>query len=355
MSGHPRARRLGGIVGGAAGLVATGVAARVVAQRRAETRRRAERSQLRAELGSLRGRVSRLSSEDGVELHVEVDEPAGEPSGATVVFVHGYALNHDSWHYQRQALRDRHRLVFYDQRSHGRSARSDDEHSNLDQLGRDLGRVVDAAAPSGPVVLVGHSMGGMSIMALAEQRPDLFGGRVVGVALLATSAGDLGKVTLGLPGVPGRLVHQLAPAALATLARIPAIAESGRKAHSELGYMLTQRYAFGGHVPHELAEFTDDMLASTPIGVVAAFFPVFAEHDRYAALAALRHVDVLVVSGDVDQLTPLTHGREIAHRLPSAEFLELTGAGHMLMLERPDEVNRALAGLVDRAAAKAVA
>ena len=41
------------------------------------------------------------------------------------------------------------------------------------------------------MVLAGHSMGGMSIMALARQRPELFGDRVVGVFLLATSAGGL--------------------------------------------------------------------------------------------------------------------------------------------------------------------
>ena len=54
-------------------------------------------------------------------------------------------------------------------------------------------------APDGPLVLVGHSMGGMTIMALAEQRPELFADRVRGVALIGTSAGEVGRRGLPLP------------------------------------------------------------------------------------------------------------------------------------------------------------
>ena len=94
---------------------------------------------------------------------------------------HGYALNLDSWHFQRRDLRDVARLVLWDQRSHGRSGRSTVPHATLEQTGRDLGDVIDEVAPDGPLVLVGHSMGGMTIMSLAEQRPELFRDRVVGV------------------------------------------------------------------------------------------------------------------------------------------------------------------------------
>ena len=106
-----------------------------------------------------------------------------EPSEPTLVFVHGYALNLDCWHFQREYFRGKRRMVFYDQRSHGRSGRSDNDHATIDQLGRRSRRVLDELAPDGPVVLVGHSMGGMSIMALAEQHPEMFGDRVAGVAL----------------------------------------------------------------------------------------------------------------------------------------------------------------------------
>ena len=85
-------------------------------------------------------------------------------------------------------------MVFWDQRSHGRSGRSDLTHATIDQLGDDLLAVLEATtAPGRPVVLVGHSMGGMTIMALADRHPELFGDRVVGVALRQHLLGRAGR------------------------------------------------------------------------------------------------------------------------------------------------------------------
>ena len=131
-----------------------------------------------------------VTTDDGVPLHVEVDGDADAP--LTVVFSHGFTARLVEWELQRAALRDRARLVFWDQRGHGRSGWTKLTAATIDRTGRDLGQVLDATTPTGPVVLAGHSMGGMSILALARQRPELFGGRVVGVFLLATSAGGPG-------------------------------------------------------------------------------------------------------------------------------------------------------------------
>ena len=103
--------------------------------------------------------------------------------------------------------------------------------------------------PSGPVVLVGHSMGGMTIMALAAQHPELFGARVRGVALIATSAGHLRDVSLGLPGPVGRTLQRGGPAVLAVLARNRSLAELGRDCGSDLGLLLTRLYSFGSPMP----------------------------------------------------------------------------------------------------------
>ena len=102
----------------------------------------------------------------------------------TVVFSHGYCLGQDSWHFQRAALRGVVRTVYWDQRSHGRVRAGRGPGATgapvtIDQLGRDLKAVLDAAAPEGPLVLVGHSMGGMTMMALADQFPELIRDRVV--------------------------------------------------------------------------------------------------------------------------------------------------------------------------------
>jgi pimeloyl-ACP methyl ester carboxylesterase len=347
------ARRYAGLAGGVLGVAAAGAGAAVLAERRLTSRRRAR---LRPELGSLRGERRDVVADDGVRLAVEVDEAAGgradtggQGHGTTLVFVHGYALNLDSWHFQRKALRGRHRMVFYDQRSHGRSARSPSDHCTIDQLGRDLAAVLDSVAPDAPVVLVGHSMGGMTVLALAEQRPEWFGERVAGVVLASTSADSLNAETLGLPGLPGRLLHQLTPALLATLAHAPRLVETGRRAGAEFSYVLTRRLGFGRHVAPEIVEFTDEMLAATPFEVVADFFPGFDVHDKRNALPALQSLPCVVVCGSLDAITPVATCRRIAELVPSADFVEIADAGHMVILERPEEVTEAIAGLLSRA------
>jgi pimeloyl-ACP methyl ester carboxylesterase len=348
-------RRYAGLGGAALGVVAAGAAAGVFAERKVVARRRAAAI---VPFGSLRGVAQTVTADDGVELYVEVDEPERQPRRGgsrvrpTLVFVHGYALNLDAWHFQRAALRGGHRLVLYDQRSHGRSGRSDRENATIDQLGLDLAAVLEQVVGDGPVVLVGHSMGGMAVMALASQRPALFGDRVVGAALIASSAGSLNAETLGLPGLPGRVLHRLTPAIVATLARAPRLVESGRRAGSDIGFVLTRRLAFGGPVPQEYVDFTDEMLAATPFEVVAEFFPGFDVHDRRETLAALAQCATTVVCGSEDAITPIEHSRAIADLVPTAEFLELGGAGHMVLLERHDEVTAAIAALVERVEAR---
>ncbi len=134
-------------------------------------------------LGLLHGEPVRVSADDGVTLYAEVDDHRADTvaDDVTVIFCHGYTLNQNSWHFQRRDLRPAARLIFADQRSHGSSDRGDRDHSTVDQLGLDLGRIIDDIGGAGPIVLVGHSMGGMTIMALAAARPELFtSGRVGG-------------------------------------------------------------------------------------------------------------------------------------------------------------------------------
>jgi pimeloyl-ACP methyl ester carboxylesterase len=303
--------------------------------------------------GSLRGAPVEVVMADGTRLHVEVDEASGTPAlgydgePVTVVFSHGYALTSDSWHYQRLALRGRYRLVFWDQRGHGRSGSGPDGSATIDQIGRDLQAVLDAVAPSGPLVLVGHSMGGMTIMSLAQDRPDLFAERVVGVCLVATSAGGLGEVDFGLPRI-GKMVQRVAPAAFKIASRSTNVIERGRRLGSDLETVLVRRYSFASPVSQNLVEFCAEMIASTRVEVISQFFPTFGEHDKRDALATLHGLEVLVLVGDSDLMTPVSHSDEIVHRVPGAEHVVVRDAGHLVMLEHPDVVTGHVADLIQR-------
>lgn len=342
---------LGARLAGAAVALAAGVAAGFVAERQLVHRRLSTDPGLREQLGSLRGEDVWVETTDGVQLHVEVDTPPGfDPaSHPTVVFSHGYSLNHNTWHFQREAMRPLTRLVFWDQRAHGRSARGAPGSHHIDQLGRDLQAVIAAVAPEGPLMLVGHSMGGMTVMSLAAHTPELFADRVLAVALLGTSSGGMDQAQFGLPKPMARAAHRLTPFVAPALVARGAYIEASRQRASDLAKIVMQRYSFGSAVPPEIAEFSLDMINATPLEVVGEFLPTFDQHDKREALAALHGIDVLVMVGQSDKMTPPDHSFEIVRRVPHAELVVLPDTGHMLMLERPEEVNRELIDLWQRA------
>jgi pimeloyl-ACP methyl ester carboxylesterase len=289
-------------------------------------------------------------TDDGVALHVVEELDEAPPGAPTVIFTHGYGLSLDSWPGQREALRGVARVVLWDQRGHGGSQRGA-PGTTIERLGTDLGCVLDAVAPVGPVVLVGHSMGGMTIMALAEQRPDLFGDRVRGVALLATSAGGIADVDLGLPRPVARLAHRVAPsigAALESQGPVSGLIERARRSSSDLGLLITRAYAFGSTVPPDGTRIVADLINGTPFEVLADLLPALQGHDKVEALHVLDRCDLLVMVGDSDLLTPVGHSYEIVRHTPSAELVILPGVGHMLTLEAVDDVNKHLRALVER-------
>ncbi|WP_245852996.1 alpha/beta fold hydrolase [Blastococcus aggregatus] len=290
-----------------------------------------------------------VRTDDGVDLHVEVDGADGAP--LTVVLSHGFTARLAEWELQRAALRPRVRLVLWDQRGHGRSASTPLPDATIDRTGRDLGQVLDAVVPTGPVVLAGHSMGGMSIMALARQRPELFGDRVVGVFLLATSAGGLVET-----GVLGRLVElirwlRLLPLYLRGLQLVAPLLEHFRRRDSRFGRWFTRRLLFGNRADADpvAVRVVQGLLEETPFPVSAAFYATFLDHDESASLPVLGRVPVTVVAATHDRLTPVEHGRRLAADIGrSAELVVVPGAGHSVNLTRTEIVDRALLDLLDR-------
>jgi pimeloyl-ACP methyl ester carboxylesterase len=196
-------------------------------------------------------------------------------------------------------------------------------------------------------------MGGMTILSLADQRPDLFGERIVGVALLSTSTGNLAKEIVGVPGLVSRLLNPLVPAGAKLVQRRAATIERGRRVGSDIGFLVTRLISYSPEAPPSLITFMEHMVSATPIEVMSQFFDTFLSHDKLKALGVLEDVPVLISCGSKDVLTPLSHSQVMANALPSAEFQVLPGANHMAKLERHDEVNAALRRLFDRASERA--
>lgn len=292
-----------------------------------------------------------VTAADGTDLHVEIVEPKTPSDRPTIVFVHGLALDMGTFYFQRKALAERgdHRLIFYDQPGHGRSGKLQSGDYDLAALGKSLGAVLDATVPDGHIILVGHSMGGMTIMAFAEHYPEWFGKRVTGVVLMSTSAGLIDKTKLGIPTLVARASAPFFPL-WGRAARLGGgTIDRARLASSDLAWLLTRRYGFGDARPSpSLVTFVESMNSKTSVETLTKYVRTLYDHDRVPALSVLRGVPVLVLVGTKDYLTPVVHSEAIHRRLPEAELVKIDNSGHVVMLEKADEVNAALLPFLKR-------
>ncbi|AHH94376.1 alpha/beta hydrolase [Kutzneria viridogrisea] len=288
---------------------------------------------------------SRFTTEDGTVLHVVDEGPADAP--VTLVLVHAWTLDHTTWDRVADGLGGSVRVLRYDHRGHGGSAPSPEGTARIEQLADDLAELLADRVPTGRVVLAGHSIGGMTIMALAERHPELVADRVSAVAFVATSCGDLRTLRLGLPRPVAALVMRGEQVVNRKLAKLPHKVMLRRTAGIRPGV----RWLLFGADPdwRDVASAAEQFGRCHPQTLVGLRTSL-AEHERRQALAAYRDVPVLVLAGGADRLTTVPHAKVIARELPDAELVIYPGAGHMVPVERGTEVTARLAALVERVA-----
>lgn len=351
----PDAVRVAGMFGAVVGVAAAGVAAGVAAQRAVVRRSKSATGDPYADEPFGRqpyDETCLVATPDGTDIYVEIVKPrAAVPGRPTVVFVHGFCLDMGTFYFQRKALVDRGdvRLVFYDQPGHGLSGRLKSGEYELPALGETLRAVIDRTVPEGPLVLVGHSMGGMTIMAFAELYPEMFGDRVIGTVLMATSGGLIEETKFGLPTLISRLGTPLLPLVNNATRLTGGVIDRAREASANLAWLLTRRYGFGDARPSPaLVSYVEGMNSRTSADTVARYLRTLYTHARYPALVALNATSTLVIVGEKDTITPVTHSEEILRRLPEAEFVKVPDSGHVVMLEHADEVNATLVDFLEK-------
>jgi pimeloyl-ACP methyl ester carboxylesterase len=287
-----------------------------------------------------------VTTPDGVDLVVREVGPVDAP--VTVLFAHGFCMNMGAFHFQRRELSlmwgDQVRMVFYDQRGHGRSGGAAPETYTVEQLGKDLELVLATMAPKGSVVVIGHSMGGMTVLSHARQFPGRYGGHIVGVALISSAAEGLSRSPLG------EILQNPALEAARFAARYaPGLVHRGRGAVRWVLAPVLQAASFGDElVSPTVAKYSEEMIHDTPVSTMVGFLHALGVHDETAALPVLAKLPMLIACGSDDVLTTPEHSEEMAAVLPKAELLIIGGAGHLVQLEQPDPIDDALVRLVDR-------
>lgn len=256
-----------------------------------------------------------VTTDDRAELAVTV---AGPESAPAVVLAHCWTGGREVWApVAHRLLRTGLRVVLYDQRGHGSSTAGSDGFT-IPRLGHDL-RAVLEAVDARDAVLAGHSMGGMTVQALACEHPDVVVDRAKAIVLVATAAGGLSRGRTDRHGprlIAGRGVE--------------------RALSSRAGHWFV-RGAVGKTVRRHDLELTRDLFLAAHPDTRGDWLAAMLEMDLREGIASIR-VPTTVMVGDRDRLTPRERAAEIAAAVPGSRLVTLPHVGHMLPLESPDEV-----------------
>ena len=282
-----------------------------------------------------------VRTDDGVTLHLTVHGPRSAP--CTVVFLHGLCLSQVSWALQIDSVVDSFgpmvQAVCYDHRGHGRSMPGAADSYTIDRLADDLNTVLHAVAPTGSVVVIGHSMGAMAALTHCARHASPHTRRVDGLVLAATAAGHLTQFGLGqlltAPGVSTllRLLQSAPGPTLQPLRRLLAGPVCRGVSHWH-----------GSRSGCALAAVAADALATTSLRTAVGFLPALAQFDQYSTLGSIR-AKTVVISGGADLLTPAVLAEDIAARIPGSRHLHLPHCGHMVQ-QAHEELDAAIAAVI---------
>lgn len=275
---------------------------------------------------------------------VEPSEPAKEP--VTIVFVHGFTLAGESWYRQFNALRKSHPealLLTMDLRGHGQTGAVPASLCTVEGAAADALAVIAERAATGKLIVVGHSLGGLIALHMVRAAEESIRRRIAGVVLISTSIDKLAA-----QGVPQILASPVADAARNAIESSPKEIRKFREAIASLMAPSLAVAVFARRTDYEIIEFHAAMINETPLETFVGYLDDLQDHDEFAAGPYLEGLPGAVLVGTKDDVTPRKQADLIMEKWPDAELVEVDGAGHMLPLEAPEAVNRAIERVLEK-------
>ncbi|UJR81773.1 alpha/beta fold hydrolase [Sandaracinus amylolyticus] len=284
---------------------------------------------------------------DGTRLFYGVRGPRPDvlesgSSGPTWILSDGIGCDGFAWRYLQPHLAERHRVVHWHYRAHGRSGLPvDSARIDIAAHARDLLAVMDAAGIES-AILAGHSMGTQVSLEAYRLAPD----RVRGLALLC---GSYGKITTTFHG--SDVLKTVLPSIIDVVEKNQGLA---RAVWGRIPPTLAFRFAQLAREVDALAIREEDFrfymehVASMEPGIFFAMLRLAGEHTAEDVLERI-HVPALVVAAERDTFTPYALAQHMADVIPGAEFFLLRGASHAAPVEQPVAVEVRIAKwLADR-------
>ena len=276
-----------------------------------------------------------VGAPDGSKLHVEA---SGLSTGPTIILTHGWGLNSTAWGDAKQKLGSRFRVVAWDLPGLGRSGGPSDGVYSIDRFAQALGAVVEASGP-GPVLLVGHSIGGMTTQTFWRSASVEAQARVVGVVLIDTTHEDPTR-TMWLSGLWRALKTPLIePIMHLTIWLSPLAWLSSWQGYLGGSSQIAMRLiGFGRFATRSQVDLTARLSAEGSPAVQAKGNLAMLRWRVTDALPAMS-VPTLVLSGSRDIVTLPSARRTIVDAAPDARLLEIEGCRHMGFIEAHDRYN----------------
>ncbi len=288
------------------------------------------------------GETHRIAGADGTELQVEVYGRADAP---TLILTHGWGLNSTEWYYAKQSLADRFRLIAWDLRGLGESTRPANNDYHLDRMAHDLRAVVEFAGRD-RVTLVGHSIGGMIILAFCRLFPRELERRVQGVVLANTTYTTPTDTILGSSFFRAIQKPLIEPLTYLTIWLAPVMWLMNWLSYLNGSLQIVVALAgFAGCETRGQIDFVARFQLLAWPGVAARGSLGMLRFDETETLPSMG-VPALIVGSDRDRLTRPYASRHMRETIPDADLVMLAPSGHMGILEQHDDFTQAVAAFV---------
>jgi len=243
---------------------------------------------------------------NGIELAYE-----RRGKGTPLVLIHGYPLDHSIWNDVASQLENDFDLILPDVRGFGES--TVDSPYSLTDIANDLAALLDSLGVA-QTTLAGHSMGGYIALAFAKAFPE----RVKGLALVSSQVAT---------DTPERKEGRYKTAADVAQKGVHIVADA-----------MTDKLSPSQSVRDGIRP----LIAKQSVAGVTGALKAMAEREDLTSFISSFGQPLVLIHGDADELIPIERAREIKSLIPSAHLVELSGAGHMPMMEMPVETASAL-------------
>jgi pimeloyl-ACP methyl ester carboxylesterase len=294
-------------------------------------------------------RSQTLTRPDGSELHVEHYGPESAP---TVILTHGWGQDRTAWYYVQKALQNRFHLVLWDLAGLGKSTGPQNRDHSLEKMAGDLEAVVREAT-QGPVVLVGHSIGGMVQQTFSRLFPSQLNTSVRGLVFVHTTYTNPLKTAAGSSLWTTLQKPLIEPLNHLTIWLSPLMWLSNWQSYFNGSLHLSMRlWGFAGRQTFAQMDYASRLQARACPAIVARGSLAMLAFDERQTLPQI-HVPALVVSARHDRLTRSDASDTIAHLLPNAIEVTLSPAGHLGHWEEHSEFCIALTSFFDSLASAA--